>query len=79
MEKRYGLLQNPNIYPVIRRHALKTVGQSVLSVVVQGKEGVVIVKTKQTLLITHYPDTIQPGQAATTVEKVGGYVVGAGY
>ena len=45
----------------------------------QGKEGVVIVKTKQTLLITHYPETIQPGQAATTVEKLGDYLVGTGY
>jgi profilin len=45
----------------------------------QGKEGAVIVKTKQTLLITHYPETVQPGQAATTVEKLGDYLVGTGY
>ncbi|KAF7508788.1 hypothetical protein GJ744_008665 [Endocarpon pusillum] len=45
----------------------------------KGKEGVVIVKTKQTLLITHYPETVQPGQAATIVEKLGDYLVGTGY
>nr|AEH41492.1 profilin II [Endocarpon pusillum] len=45
----------------------------------KGKEGVVIVKTKQTLLITHYPETVQPGQAATVVEKLGDYLVGTGY
>lgn len=45
----------------------------------QGREGVVIVKTKQALLITHYPETIQPGAAANTVEKLGAYLVGVGY
>ena len=45
----------------------------------QGREGVVIVKTKQALLITHYPETVQPGTAANTVEKLGAYLVGVGY
>ncbi|KIX02828.1 uncharacterized protein Z518_08771 [Rhinocladiella mackenziei CBS 650.93] len=45
----------------------------------KGREGVVIVKTKQALLITHYPETIQPGTAANTVEKLGAYLVGVGY
>ncbi|KAJ4524691.1 profilin, required for normal timing of actin polymerization in response to thermal stress [Exophiala dermatitidis] len=45
----------------------------------QGREGVVIVKTKQALLITHYPETVQPGTAANTVEKLGAYLVSVGY
>ncbi|KAJ9626813.1 profilin, required for normal timing of actin polymerization in response to thermal stress [Knufia peltigerae] len=45
----------------------------------KGREGVVIVKTKQALLITHYPETIQPGTAANTVEKLGAYLVSVGY
>ena len=45
----------------------------------QGKEGAVIVKTKLALLITHYPETVQPGQAATTVEKLGDYLINTGY
>jgi len=45
----------------------------------KGREGVVIVKTKQALLITHYPETVQPGTAANTVEKLGAYLVGVGY
>lgn len=45
----------------------------------QGKEGVVIVKTKQAILITHYPETVQPGVAAATVEKLGDYLTGVGY
>ena len=45
----------------------------------QGKEGVMIVKTKQALLIAHYPETVQPGEAATTVEKLGDYLIGLGY
>ncbi|KAG9772073.1 hypothetical protein KCU88_g6221, partial [Aureobasidium melanogenum] len=44
-----------------------------------GREGVVIVKTKQALLITHYPETVQPGTAANTVEKLGAYLVSVGY
>ncbi|KIW66724.1 hypothetical protein PV04_06027 [Phialophora macrospora] len=45
----------------------------------KGREGVVIVKTKQALLITCYPATVQPGTAANTVEKLGAYLVGVGY
>ena len=45
----------------------------------QGKEGVMIVKTVQALLVAHYPETIQPGQAVTVVEKLADYLVGVGY
>ena len=45
----------------------------------QGREGIVIVKTKQALLIGHYPENVQPGQAATTVEKLADYLIGVGY
>jgi len=45
----------------------------------KGKEGVVIVKTKQAILITHYPETVQPGVAAATVEKLGDYLTSVGY
>lgn len=38
-----------------------------------------IVKTKQALLIGHYPENVQPGQAATTVEKLADYLIGVGY
>lgn len=47
--------------------------------IVQGKEGVVIVKTKQAILIGHYPESVQPGGAATTVEKLADYLIGVGY
>lgn len=45
----------------------------------QGREGIVIVKTKQALLITHYPESVQPGNATNTVEKLGAYLIGVGY
>ncbi|KIV90347.1 hypothetical protein B0A52_00951 [Exophiala mesophila] len=45
----------------------------------KGRSGVVIVKTKQALLIAHYPETVQPGSAANTVEKLGAYLVSVGY
>jgi hypothetical protein len=46
---------------------------------IQGKEGVIIVKTKQAILVTHYPEKVQPGQAATVVEKLADYLTGVGY
>ena len=45
----------------------------------QGKEGVMIVKTKQALLVAHYPETVQPGQAVNVVEKLADYLIGVGY
>lgn len=45
----------------------------------QGREGIVIVKTTQALLVTHYPETVQPGAAANTVEQLADYLIGVGY
>lgn len=45
----------------------------------KGREGVVIVKTNQALLVTHYPEHVQAGQAANTVEKLGDYLKSVGY
>lgn len=45
----------------------------------QGREGMIIVKTKQALLLAHYPETVQPGSASLTVEKLGDYLIGVGY
>ncbi len=38
-----------------------------------------IVKTVQAMLVAHYPETIQPGQATTVVEKLGDYLISVGY
>lgn len=48
-------------------------------IVLQGKEGIVIVKTQQAILVAHYPETVQPGQATNTVEQLGDYLIGVGY
>ncbi|KAL8849315.1 MAG: hypothetical protein Q9221_005725, partial [Calogaya cf. arnoldii] len=45
----------------------------------KGKEGVVIVKTQQAILVAHYPESVQPGSAATTVEQLGDYLISVGY
>ncbi|KAL1636756.1 putative profilin ii [Diplodia seriata] len=45
----------------------------------KGKEGLVIVKTTQAILVTHYPETVQPGAAANTVEQLADYLIGVGY
>jgi profilin len=45
----------------------------------QDKHGIVCVKTKQALLVAHYPDSVQPGEAAKLVEALGDYLIGVGY
>lgn len=45
----------------------------------QGKEGTIIVKTKQAILVAHYPETTQPGEAAKVVEQLADYLIGVGY
>ena len=45
----------------------------------QGREGVVIVKTNMAILVAHYPENVQPGAAANTVEQLADYLVGVGY
>ena len=47
--------------------------------ITQGKEGIIIVKTQQAILVAHYPETVQPGQATNTVEQLGDYLIGVGY
>nr|P22271.2 RecName: Full=Profilin-A [Physarum polycephalum]AAA63523.1 profilin A [Physarum polycephalum] len=45
----------------------------------KGAGGVVLVKTGQSVLIGHYNETIQPGQATTVVEKLADYLRENGY
>ncbi|CAK3825491.1 Hypothetical predicted protein [Lecanosticta acicola] len=45
----------------------------------KGKEGVIIVKTQQAILVTHYPENVQPGNATNTVEQLGDYLKSVGY
>ncbi|CAI5756992.1 unnamed protein product [Candida verbasci] len=42
-------------------------------------EGLICVRTKQTILIAHYPSGVQPGEATTIVEKLADYLIGVGY
>lgn len=39
----------------------------------------IIVKTNQAILVAHYPESVQPGPAATVVEQLGDYLIGVGY
>jgi len=45
----------------------------------KGREGVVIVKTTQALIVAHYPESAQPGAAANVVEKLADYLISVGY
>ncbi|KAJ5504612.1 hypothetical protein N7463_007486 [Penicillium fimorum] len=43
------------------------------------REGVCAVKTKQAVIVVHYPATVQPGEAAKIVEQLADYLIGTGY
>jgi len=45
----------------------------------QGREGLVIVKTNMAILLGHYPETVQPGSATKVVEQMGDYLISVGY
>ncbi|KAL2023085.1 hypothetical protein VTK56DRAFT_3995 [Thermocarpiscus australiensis] len=45
----------------------------------KGREGICIVKTKQAILIGHYGENVQAGNATATVEALGDYLIGVGY
>lgn len=45
----------------------------------QGRTGIVVVKTKQAVLVGHYPENVQAGNAAQTVEALADYLIKTGY
>jgi profilin len=45
----------------------------------QGKTGICIVKTKQAILVGHYGENVQAGNATQTVEALADYLTNAGY
>ncbi|AJT97436.1 Pfy1p [Saccharomyces cerevisiae YJM1342] len=42
-------------------------------------EGVVCVRTRQTVIIAHYPPTVQAGEATKIVEQLADYLIGVQY
>jgi profilin len=42
-------------------------------------EGIIAVRTKQTILIGHYPSGVQAGEATTIVEKLADYLISVGF
>jgi len=45
----------------------------------QGKSGIIIVSTKQAILIGHYGENVQVGNATQTVAALADYLIGLGY
>ncbi len=45
----------------------------------QGKEGIVCVRTKQAILLGHYDENTQPGEATKVVEALADYLLGVGF
>lgn len=43
------------------------------------EEGVVAVRTKQAILLAHYPRGVEPGSATTVVEKLADYLISVNY
>lgn len=44
-----------------------------------GRTGIVVVKTKQAVLVGHYGENVQAGNAAQTVEALADYLIKVGY
>jgi len=42
-------------------------------------EGIIAVKTKQAILIAHYPPGVEAGEATLIVEKLADYLISVGY
>ncbi|KAL8828649.1 MAG: hypothetical protein Q9191_002464 [Dirinaria sp. TL-2023a] len=76
-----GFHVSGNRYVTIKADDRSLYGKKVWEIQLRfsGREGVVIVKTTQAILIAHYPETIQPGSAANTVEQLGDYLISVGY
>ncbi|RYO88704.1 hypothetical protein DL766_004416 [Monosporascus sp. MC13-8B] len=45
----------------------------------QGRTGIVVVKTKQAVLVGHYGEDMQAGNATQTVEALADYLIKVGY
>jgi len=45
----------------------------------QGRTGIIIVKTGQAILVGHYGENVQVGNATQTVEALADYLIKAGY
>ena len=45
----------------------------------KGNKGVICVRTKQALIVGHYPESTQPGEAAKIVESLADYLISAQY
>ena len=45
----------------------------------QGKTGIAVVKTKQAILVGHYGENVQAGNATQTVEALADYLIKVGY
>jgi len=43
------------------------------------KTGILCVKTKQAILVAHYGEAVQPGEAAKVVESLADCLIGVGY
>ncbi|KAI1495652.1 profilin [Biscogniauxia marginata] len=44
-----------------------------------GRTGISIVKTKQAIIIAHYPENVQAGNSTQTVEALADYLIKVGY
>lgn len=45
----------------------------------KGREGIIIVKTGQAILVAHYGENVQAGNSTQTVEALADYLIKAGY
>jgi len=67
-----GFKVNGDKYTVIRADDTTLLGK-------KGKEGFVVTKTKQALILAHHDESVQTQTAASTVQALGDYLVAQGY
>lgn len=71
----------------VQGSGLKVMGEKYLTIRAEerslygkkGNKGLICVRTKQAIIIGHYPDSTQPGEAAKIVEGLGDYLISAQY
>ncbi|KAF2712387.1 Profilin/allergen [Pleomassaria siparia CBS 279.74] len=78
---------DPNYVKKVIREGVKVNGEKYMTIestdealkAKKGKEGLIVIKTKQALLIAHHPADIQTPPAFSSVSELANYLIGVGY
>lgn len=68
-----------SIYAQKVRHSHETLADGSLNREYKGGEGVCVVKSSESIIVAHYPETVAPGDAASIVGQLSAYLTSIGY